>query len=433
MPRYVSPLDEYLQEQEQEKAYLLETFDSELSSINNEAAARAAQIEADTSAPDFFSPSDVPAGMSFDDSVRYMSFVREGARRQGKADLAAELADQRAEVLDDRNRQLRDYLDTRKRLSLVNQKGVLNLWDKDVVPEIQGLRTEIVPSVDKEGNPVYQQVYKKVDEEEVRAQEIADWLGVPPEIAERQVEYEQILKQQAQKAALREQMEIANAANKEARAQERFASKMEAAKRRELFDIISLAKEGAIEPGLIGTVIPPNSLPAKLAMQRVAFERLVGEGVSKQKMAAEIEDAVEKDLTDAVANEELALPTGPDDIEGKQRVVQFVEQSRVRHTAQKKLIRGAIQHGGFEDFGVGSLEKNIADDRMQEIQRRSIMGPPLPPRKEGEVSLESLVEPTTQPLSLTERSRKELDDFIERMRKGGVSITREEARQMMRR
>lgn len=371
MPRYVSPLDEYLKQQEEEKAYLLGTMDNELSLLNSEAGARAAQIEVDTSAPDFFGPGDIPAGMSFDDQVRYMGFAREGAQRQRKADLAAELADRRAEILDDKNNQLRDYLDTQKRLSLIGQKGVLELLRKGAVPRNDALRMEIVPSVDKEGNPVYQQVYKQVDESTVRMQEIADWLGVPTEIAERQIEHENLIEQQDRKAELREQLELTNAANKEARAQERFARQMAADKRKEVSDIISQVKEIKNEPGLLGTVFDPNSLPAQLAARAIARERLVGEGVAKQKMAASIEEAVEKDLSDAIAGGNLTLPTGPDDIEGKQGVLQFVEQSRTRHTAQKKLIRGAIQRGGFEDFGVGSLEKNTADDWIQEIQKRA--------------------------------------------------------------
>lgn len=433
MPGYVSPLDEYLKQQAEEKAYLLETMDNEITSLGGEMSARAAQIEADTAAPDFFAPRDIPAGLSFDDQVRYMGFERERAQRQGKADLAAELADRRAEILDDRNSQLRDYLDTQKRLSLIGQKGVRELDRKGAIPRIDGLRMEIVPSVDKEGNPVYQQVYKKVDEKAVRVQEIADWLGVPPEIAERQIEHEKIIEEQKQNAALKEQLALTNAVNKEARAQERFTQQMAAAKRKEVNDIISQVKEIKNEIGLVGTVFDPNSLPVQLAARAIARERLVGEGIAKNKMAQEIETLVEKDLSDAIAEGDLTLPTGPDDLEGKQGVLNFVEQSRAQHTAQKKLIRGAMQRGGFEDFGVGSLEKNTTDEWMREIQRRSIVGPPLPPPREGEVSLESLVESATPPLGMTERARKELDDFIERMKKSGVSITREEARQLMRR
>jgi hypothetical protein len=371
MPRYVSPLEEYLQQQEEEKAYRLQTMDDELSSLGSEVSARASQLEADTASPDFFTPGDIPAGMSFDDQVRYMGFAREGAQRQGKADLAAELADRRSEILDDKNRQLRDYLDTRERLSLVDQKGVLELLRKGAIPRNDALRMEIVPSVDREGNPVYQQVYKKVDESEVRMQEIADWLGVPPEIAERQIEHENIIEQQARKASQREQQALANAGKREAREAERFSRQMAADKRREVHDIIGQMKEIKGEPGLLGTVFDPNSLPAQLAARAIARERLVGEGVAKQKMAATIERAVEKDLSDAITEGDLTLPTGPDDIEGKQRVLQFVEQSRTSHTAQKKLIRGAIQKGGFEDFGVGSVEKNTTDDWIREIQKRA--------------------------------------------------------------
>jgi hypothetical protein len=371
MPRTRTPLEEYLALGQEDLNVSLADLSSELSLLDDEQGVRTKQLEVDLASPDFFSPGDIPSGLSLREALRFAGNAREGSRRQAVADLAMEFGDRKAEILDDRNSQLRNFLNTQKRLSLINQKGVLDLWDKDVVPKNQGLRMEIVPSMDREGNPVYQQVYKKVDEEAVRIQEIADWLGVPPEVAERQVTHELILDQQEQRKAQKEQMTLVNAAKKEKREQRTFERQEEADKRRKLNDIISQMKEIKAEPGLLGHVFDPNSLPAQLAAKAIGRDRVIGDNVALQKEAADIENKIEADIAKAIDHQELVLPANKDDIEGKQRFLGFVEQRRNFHTANTKLIRGAIQKiPGYEDFGIGSLEKRLLDDAMQESIRK---------------------------------------------------------------
>lgn len=373
MPRVLSPLEEYLALMKDETDTYVGELSSELGLLGAEEEARAAQLDADAASPDFFQPGDIPAGMNLGDSLRFMGFAREGARRQTQADLVAEMADRRAEILDDRGRQLRDYLNTQRHLSLANQKGVLSLFEKGVVPRNPGLRMDVVPSLDQEGNPVYQQVYKKVDEGKVRTQEIADYLGIPADVADRQITHELILDQKAKKQAAREERTLRNEARRDAREEEAHARRMAADKRRELSDIISQYKEARDNPELVaGGVLDPTSLPVQMAARAIGRQRLIGEDTALQKEAAAIERAIEKDLEDAVETENFSLPTGEDDIEGKQRLVQFVEQRRNYHTARKKLIRGAIRKiPGYEDFGVGSVEKKVTDDWMQSVLQQA--------------------------------------------------------------
>lgn len=177
----ITPIEEYMQELVQQHRLKKDIADSDFESALEQSKAAAAQ---DLSLVDQ-QPFEIAARQYNLDAREWVGKEKE-ARDKIKATISAHYLHQQAKTAAARQQAKKalavDTLSTLERLQNVNQKG-LRAFDQ-IAPKIAGLRADLV--FDPTTGTVTQRAKPIVNENTVRAQELADYLQLPVDVVQRQ-------------------------------------------------------------------------------------------------------------------------------------------------------------------------------------------------------------------------------------------------------
>lgn len=364
MPRYRTPLEDYLDFLNLDRAAEEADTSARLQDLADTRTTHESMLKAEAAAGNFdLTADDIPGGVDQRDLPQLAERVRALRYLQSQADVNRAYAGEEASIREQFTQRQQERAAENQRIQRLSITGLLPLLDK--APRNDEYRKQVVGG--PEGARSEYRQLKPGEDGQIKMQELADWLQLPPEVVQAQLsdEFSALKKERRQEA--RDARTEARAQRAESREAERERRQAAADKRRALADTISMTGTLVRSPELLGAdIVDPNSDAARTAAAILSRKRLVAEEKGQKKQGESVFRDVMRGLDKQMAGGSLELPTD------EESVKQFSESIRsmvARRKALRDVVRKSVPQFS-DDFGIGDPEKAALDDMMQEQLRR---------------------------------------------------------------